>query len=360
VLIVMRPTATTDDVERVMQRLCRPGLVPRTLTRAGRRVVVVDDGGTGPPLDQIRRDPAVEDALRVTVPFKLASRQGHPADTVVRLAGEVEIGGRPVVLMAGPCSVESESILLETARAARASGAHVLRGGVFKPRTSPYSFQGLGRDGLRHLIRARELTGLPIVTEVMTPHEVGPVSEAADLLQVGARCMQNYDLLRELGRQPKPVLLKRGFANTIEELLLSAEYVLSQGHDQVVLCERGIRTFEVATRSTLDVAAVPLLHELTHLPVIVDPSHATGRASLVAACARAAVAAGADGIMVEIHPRPADALSDGRQARTLAEFAAMVPTLGLVADAIGRRLAPGIGFPRSVDCVTGAPVSGAP
>ena len=339
-LIVLRPDATADDAERVARRVRRAGLTPMLRARDGRMAIVVVEDAPSALAGQIDADAAVGDVIPLAAPFKLASRQVRPAGTVVDVDDGPAVGGEGVVLVAGPCSVEDEPMLVETAMAVRAVGAHLLRGGVFKPRTSPYSFQGLGRAGLRHLARCRELVRLPTVTEVMTPHEVEAVAEVADVLQIGARCMQNYDLLREVGRQPRPVLLKRGFANTVEELLLSAEYVLAQGHEHVILCERGIRTFENATRNTLDVAAIPVLHELSHLPVIVDPSHATGRASLVAACARAAVAAGADGIMVEVHPRPSEALSDAAQALTVAELAAMVPTLGLVAEAVGRRLAP--------------------
>jgi 3-deoxy-7-phosphoheptulonate synthase len=270
--------------------------------------------------------PGVESVTPVSKPFKLTSREFHPADTVVRVAGTT-IGGGSLTVMAGPCSVESRDQLLLTADAVAAAGATILRGGAFKPRTSPYSFQGLGLEGLRILAEARERTGLPIITEVMEPANVVAVAEHADILQVGARNMQNYSLLMAVGGTDRPVMLKRGLAATIEEWLMAAEYIVSSGNPQVILCERGIRTFETYTRNTLDLAAVPLLHRLTHLPVVVDPSHATGKRWLVRAMALAAVAAGADGIMVEVHPSPDDALSDGEQSLTREQFAELAPLL---------------------------------
>lgn len=257
--------------------------------------------------------------------YKLVRRRGE-GRTVVRVGG-VEIGsGKPVVI-AGPCSVESREQILEAARVAKEAGAHILRGGAFKPRTSPYSFQGLGEKGLRYLREAGDEVGLPVVTEVLDPRLVGLVAEYADMIQVGARNMQNFPLLREVGRAGKPVLLKRGFGTTIEELLHAAEYILAEGNDQVVLCERGIRTFEGSTRFTLDIAAVPVLKEKTHLPVIVDPSHAAGRRSLVPPLVKAALAAGADGVMVEVHPDPENALSDGPQSLTPEMFRQMMGEL---------------------------------
>jgi 3-deoxy-7-phosphoheptulonate synthase len=339
-IIVMKPGATPADIARVVGKVESRGLKTHLSTGEDRTVIGVIGHDPFSLRDAFTHDEAVEDVVRITKPFKLSGREWRSADSVVRLPGGVQIGGGQVVVMAGPCSVESEEMLLETAHVVHDAGAHVLRGGAFKPRTSPYSFQGLGRAGLAHLARARAETGMPVVTEVMTPSEVDFVAEAADIVQIGARNMQNYDLLREVGRQPKPVLLKRGLSSTIEEWLLSAEYVLSQGNYNVILCERGIRTFETAMRNTLDIAAVPLLKELSHLPVIVDPSHATGKWSLVIATARAAVAAGADGIMVEVHPRPDEALSDGPQSLTPQNFAALMPELRRVAEAIGRSVAP--------------------
>ena len=338
-IIVMKAGASPADIDRVVSKVESRGLKTHLSTGEDRTVIGVIGHDPFSLRDAFTHDEAVEEVVRITKPFKLSGREWRSADSVVQLSGGVQIGGGQVVVMAGPCSVESEEMLLETAHAVHDAGAHVLRGGAFKPRTSPYSFQGLGRAGLAHLQRARAETGMPVVTEVMTPSEVDHVAEAADIVQIGARNMQNYDLLREVGRQPKPVLLKRGLSSTIEEWLLSAEYVLSQGNYGVILCERGIRTFETITRNTLDIVAVPVLKELSHLPVVVDPSHGTGKWSLVIAAARAAVAAGADGIMVEVHPRPDEALSDGPQSLTPSNFAALMPELRRVAEAIGRTVA---------------------
>jgi 3-deoxy-7-phosphoheptulonate synthase len=270
--------------------------------------------------------PGVASVTPISRPFKLTSREFNPVDTVIRV-GEATIGGGSLSVMAGPCSVESRDQLLATADAVAAAGATILRGGAFKPRTSPYSFQGLGVEGLRYLAEARERTGLPIVTEVMEPSQVEVVAEYADILQVGARNMQNYSLLMAVGRTQRPVMLKRGLSATIEELLMAAEYIVSSGNPRVMLCERGIRTFETYTRNTLDLAAVPLLHQLTHLPVIVDPSHATGKRWLVKPLAIGGVAVGADGIMVEVHPTPDQALSDAEQQLTLDQFRDLMTTL---------------------------------
>jgi 3-deoxy-7-phosphoheptulonate synthase len=280
--------------------------------------------------------PGVAEVVPVSRPFKLASREVIPDDTVVRV-GPVPVGaGTPLAIMAGPCSVESREQTLATARAVRAAGATILRGGAFKPRSSPYNFRGLGVAGLDILEEARAETGLAIVTEVLTPGDVEAVARVADCLQIGARNMQNYTLLDEVGDQPKPVLLKRGISATIEELLLAAEYVLARGNRNVILCERGIRTFEKYTRNTFDVSAIPLLKRLTHLPVIGDPSHGTGKWYLVAPVALAAVAAGADGLIIEVHPSPDHALSDGFQSLTFDNFAALVGRASAVARAVGR------------------------
>jgi 3-deoxy-7-phosphoheptulonate synthase len=268
----------------------------------------------------------VDSVTPISKPFKLTSRDFHPDDTVIRV-GETTIGGGTLTVMAGPCAIESRDQLLRTATAVAAAGATVLRGGAFKPRTSPYSFQGLGMDGVRFLTEARAETGLPIITEVMEAGQLAPVAEYADILQIGARNMQNFPLLLAAGRIDRPVMLKRGISATIEEWLMAAEYIVSAGNPNVILCERGIRTFETYTRNTLDLTAVPLLHKLSHLPVVVDPSHATGKRWLVAPMAVAAVAGGADGIMVEVHPNPDDALSDGEQSLTLEMFAEMAPVL---------------------------------
>jgi 3-deoxy-7-phosphoheptulonate synthase len=285
--------------------------------------------------------PGVESVTPVSKPFKLTSREFHPGDTVIR-AGSATIGGGTLTVMAGPCAIESRDQLLRTADAVAAGGATVLRGGAFKPRTSPYSFQGLGMDGVRFLVEAGERTGLPIVTEVMEPSQVEPVAAHADILQIGARNMQNFPLLMAAGRVQRPIMLKRGIAATIEEWLMAAEYIVSSGNPQVILCERGIRTFEKYTRNTLDLTAVPLLHRLTHLPVIVDPSHATGKRWLVRPMAVAAVAGGADGIMVEVHPKPDDALSDGEQSLTFEQFAEMAPVLRTVHGQVAGLYAAGV------------------
>jgi len=342
VIIVMKTGATRVDIDRVVAKVEARGLKTHLSEGEDRTVIGVIGHDPFSIKDAFTHDESVQDVLRVTRPYKLSSREWRRSDTVIKLDGGIAVGGAAVVVMAGPCSVEGEAMLLETAQAVRNAGGHILRGGAFKPRTSPYSFQGLGREGLQYLAAARELTGLPVITEVMTPSEVDGVSEVADIVQIGTRNMQNFDLLRECGRQPKPVLLKRGLSSTIEEWLLSAEYILSQGNYQVMLCERGIRTFETAMRNTLDIGAIPLLKELSHLPVVVDPSHATGKWSLVAASARAAVAAGADAVMIEVHPRPDEALSDGPQSLTPDNFAVVMGELRRVAEAVGRRVAEGV------------------
>ena len=261
----------------------------------------------------------VESVKRVSEPFKQANRKFHPNDTIVEVDDHVKIGGGHFVTIAGPCSVESEEQIIEVAQAVKASGAEILRGGAFKPRTSPYAFQGLKGEGIRLLLEAKKETGLPIITELMNINDL-PLFDEVDIIQIGARNMQNFDLLKEIGKTKTPILLKRGLANTLQELLMSAEYIMSEGNENVILCERGIRTFETYTRNTLDVSAVPALHELSHLPVVVDPSHATGKAKLVPTMAAAAVAAGADGLMVEVHNNPACALCDGAQSLTPLQF----------------------------------------
>jgi 3-deoxy-7-phosphoheptulonate synthase len=288
--------------------------------------------------------PGVESVLAVLKPYKLAAAEARPERTRIRLA-PIKKGGRPVVLggpevvvMAGPCSIESREMLFDIARLVKKAGGKILRAGAFKPRTSPYAFQGMGHEGLRLLAEARAQVGLHVITEVMDVRDLEAVAAVADILQVGARNMQNFTLLKEIGKRHKPVLIKRGLANTIEELLMSAEYVMSAGNHEVILCERGIRTFETMTRNTLDLAAVPVLQRESHLPVIADPSHGTGHWDLVAPMARAAVAAGADGIMVEIHPRPEEAVSDGSQALLPKTFLRMMDELQRVAQAVGRKV----------------------
>ena len=269
-------------------------------------------------IDLLKSLEMVDTVKRVSEPFKQANRKFHPMDTIIEV-GNARIGGGYFAMIAGPCSVESEAQIVEVAQAVKASGANLLRGGAFKPRTSPYAFQGMGAEGIRLLLKAKEATGLPIVTEIMNISTLDLFADV-DVIQVGARNMQNFDLLKELGKTKKPILLKRGLANTIQELLMSAEYIMSEGNEKVILCERGIRTFETATRNTLDLSAVAVLHNLTHLPVVVDPSHATGKAELVPPMAMAAAAAGADGIMVEVHNNPAAALCDGAQSLTPTQF----------------------------------------
>ena len=274
----------------------------------------------------------VESVKRVTEPFKQANRKFHPRDTIVEV-GDVRIGGGYFAMIAGPCSVESEEQIIEVARAVKASGAQILRGGAFKPRTSPYAFQGLKGEGIELLLKAKADTGLPIITEIMNINDLDLFNDI-DIIQVGARNMQNFDLLRELGKTSKPILLKRGLANTLQELLMSAEYIMSKGNENVILCERGIRTFEPATRNTLDLSAVSVLHELSHLPVVVDPSHATGKVSLVSPMALAATAAGADGLMIEVHNNPAKALCDGAQSMTPAQFDDLMGRINRIREAI--------------------------
>ncbi len=328
-LVVMSVGATEEQVKEVRRHIEEDGLTPHE-SRGEQRVIIGVVGDVGPRKEQVMSHlavlPGVESVTPISKPFKLTSREFHPQDTVIEV-GQTTIGGGSLTVMAGPCAIESRDQLMTTAKAVAAAGATVLRGGAFKPRTSPYSFQGLGMDGVRFLSEARADTGLPVITEVMEPGQMALVAEYADILQIGARNMQNFPLLMAAGKVERPIMLKRGISATIEEWLMAAEYIMSSGNPQVILCERGIRTFEKYTRNTLDLTAVPLLHKLTHLPVIVDPSHATGKRWLVSPMAVAAVAGGADGIMVEVHPDPDDALSDGEQSLTLEMFAEMAPVL---------------------------------
>ncbi len=336
-IIVMSKNATPEDIQGVVKWVEAQGL--RTHLSQGEERTIIGIIGNERPLDegQIERLDGVERTMRVLEPYKLASLDMHPEPTLIPLNG-VKIGAQRVALIAGPCSVESRDQILETAHAVKEAGATALRGGAFKPRTSPYSFQGMGLAGLELLAEARAQTGLPVVTEVMAPDQVGLVAQYADVLQVGARNMQNYNLLRSVGGINKPVLLKRGMMNTVEELLMSAEYILSCGNPHVMLCERGIRTFETVTRNTFDVNAIPALKARTHLPVLADPSHATGHWEYVGAAALAAVAAGADGLLIEVHPHPELALSDGAQSLKPDRFRELVPRLRAVAEAVGRTL----------------------
>jgi 3-deoxy-7-phosphoheptulonate synthase len=336
-VIILRQDASSDQIANVIARV--EGMGFRTHVSHGEERTIIGIIGDERRIDPaaIEMLPGVDHYVPILRPFKLASRDLQPENTVISLNG-VRIGGDAVVVMAGPCAVESRSQLLEVAQAVKEAGARILRGGAFKPRTSPYSFQGLGEEGLEILAEAREETGLPVVTEVMAPHEVPLVARYADILQIGARQMQNFSLLNAVGEAGRPVLLKRGIMSTMEELLMSAEYILAHGNTRVILCERGIRTFETYTRNTLDISAVPTLKGLTHLPVIVDPSHGTGHARLVPATARAAVAAGADGLLIEVHPHPEQALSDGAQSLTPEAFARLMLEARRVAEAVGRRL----------------------
>lgn len=334
-VIIMRHQATAEDIAGVIQHIESLGF--RAHVSCGEERTIIGVIGDERPIDPAHFEvlPGVERAVRILHPFKLASRDFHPDGSVVRIDGIV-IGGQKVVIMAGPCAVESRQQLMETAALVKAAGAHILRGGAFKPRTSPYSFQGLGLKGLELLREARDAFNLPVVTEVMSPQDVPLIAQYADILQVGARNMQNFALLSAVGTVQKPVLLKRGMMSTVEELLMAAEYILSHGNSQVMLCERGIRTFEPSTRNTFDINAIPVLKSLTHLPVIADPSHGTGKWELVTPVARAAVAAGADGLIVEVHPNPAQALSDGAQSLKPDRFAAMMADVRRIAQAIGR------------------------
>ena len=336
-LIVMKPHASPAEVEAVVEKVRALGLTPHAIP-GEQRVAIGITGNKGALEPGLFIGLAgVADAIRVSQPFKLVSREVKEEDTVLDVGG-VKLGGNAIAIMAGPCSVESKDQILEAAEGVKRHGATFLRGGAFKPRTSPYEFQGLGEEGLKLLALAREATGLKVVTEVMDADDLAMCVEYADVLQIGARSMQNFSLLRKLGAVKRPILLKRGPSATIKELLMAAEYVLAHGNYQVALCERGIRTFETMTRNTLDLNAVPVLKSLTHLPVVVDPSHGIGLRAHVPAMARAAVAAGADGLIIEVHPCPEQALSDGHQSLALPEFAELMRQVKVIAGAIGRPL----------------------
>jgi 3-deoxy-7-phosphoheptulonate synthase len=339
VLIVMRHGATEDEVRRVIAVIEEMGYKARPMPGVQRMAVglVGNDGRVD--ASRLEGLPGVQDVIHVTKPYKQVSREWKHENTVVRLPGGVAVGGAEVVAIAGPCSVESERQIIDAARLVKDAGAVILRGGAWKPRTSPYSFQGLGRPGLKLLAKARDETGLLICTEAMDPEAVGYVAEVADIVQIGARNMHNFSLLKAAGRTQKPVLLKRGMSATIEELLLSAEYLLAEGNHDVILCERGIRGFDTATRNVFDLTAIPVVHKLSHLPIIADPSHGTGLRDKVIPMARAAVAAGADGIMVEVHPNPDQALSDGAQTLFPDQFAQLMREIRVIAEVVGRRLA---------------------
>lgn len=336
-IVIMKSQSKMRNVSAVIAKVEDAGY--KVHLSEGEERTIIGIIGDGRPIerDQIERMPGVERCVPVLEPFKLASRDFKPAGTTFPI-GQHMVGGDEIILMAGPCSVESRSQIIETAHACKEAGAHVLRGGAFKPRTSPYSFQGLGEEGLKYLAEAREQTGLPVITEVMEPALVPLVCEYADILQIGARNMQNYALLHAVGESQHPVMLKRGMSSLMKEWLMCAEYILSHGNSRVMLCERGIRTFERYTRNTFDINAIAVVKQVSHLPIIADPSHATGKWEYVAAAARAAVAAGADGLIIEVHPRPEEALSDGVQSLKPRRFGQLVEEMKRIAEVVGRRI----------------------
>jgi len=335
-IIVLKPEVTQGQIKHIVDRVKKLGLKP--MISKGKKATIIGVIGdeniiSSHPLEAF---PGVEKVVPILKPFKLVSREFKKEDSVIDIGKGIKVGGKRIVVMAGPCSVENKKVLSKTARAVKSAGAVVLRGGAFKPRSSPYSFQGLGEKGLKMLAEARQETGLLIITELMDARDMELVGKYADIIQIGARNMQNFNLLKEVGQIKKPVLLKRGMSNTIKEFLMSAEYILSEGNFNVMLCERGIRTFENYTRFTLDINAVAVIKALSHLPVIVDPSHSTGKWGLVPAAARAAIAAGCDGLLVEVHPNPEEALSDGNQSLLPENFKKMTKELKKIAKAVGR------------------------
>ncbi len=335
-IVQMQTGVDVQQVDGVVQRAKSLGFQVQLNLGTDKIVIAILGGNTGQvPTDTFAVLPGVESVTRIMKPYKLASREFKVEDSLINV-GKVQIGGGRVVVMAGPCAVETEKQLMEVAGAVSKAGAAVLRGGAFKPRTSPFTFQGLGEAGLELLAKARETFSLPVITEVVDPHDVGLVAKAADILQVGARNMQNFALLTEVGKSKRPVLLKRGFSNTITEWLTAADYLLAEGNNQVILCERGIRTFEDSIRFSVDISSVPVVKKFSHLPLVVDPSHAAGHYSLVPAIAKAAVAAGADGLLIEVHPNPKEALVDGLQSLTISDFTRLMAELKAIAKSIGR------------------------
>jgi 3-deoxy-7-phosphoheptulonate synthase len=337
-IIVLKRSATTADMEAITKKIESMGLTTN-ISKGTERTIVGVIGDTSKIPEEVTASvqsmACVEDVMSIVKPYKLASRDFQKENTVIDVRG-VKIGGKKIQVIAGPCAVENHKVLMGIADKVKEHGASFIRGGAYKPRTSPYSFQGLGEEGMKILAEARNRTGMPVVTELMDPRDLEKMMEYADIIQIGARNMQNFRLLLEVGMIDKPVLIKRGLSATIEEWLMAAEYVMSRGNHNVILCERGIRTFERATRNTLDLSAVPVLKKLTHLPVVVDPSHAVGKRDLVAPMARAAVAAGADGIMIEVHTCPEEAFSDGEQSLLPEQFAAMMAEIRIIAQAVGR------------------------
>jgi 3-deoxy-7-phosphoheptulonate synthase len=339
-IIVLKQSATEEELRHIVKKLESRGL-QANISKGSERTIVGAIGDTSKITeeeeDAIRVMPGVEEVMRILKPYKLASREFRAENTTINVKGNI-IGGKKIQVIAGPCAVENKTILTSIAEKVKEAGAAFIRGGAFKPRTSPYSFQGLGEEGLKYLAGVRKKTGLPVVTELMDPRDMEVISKYADIIQIGARNMQNFRLLLEVGTSKKPVLLKRGLSATIKEWLMAAEYIMSKGNQNVVLCERGIRTFETATRNTLDLSAVPVLKKLTHLPVFVDPSHGVGKWDLVAPMAKAAVAAGADGLVIEVHTKPEEALSDGEQSLRPDDFKKLMKELKLVAAAVGREI----------------------
>lgn len=337
-IIVMKPEASREEKEEVISKIKELGYKPHLIHGTTRDVLgaVGDERGKF-VLQSLEYMSGVEKVLPILKPYKLASKEVKKEPTMINVTDTVSIGGEKVVVIAGPCAVENEDQIIKVALAVKEAGADILRGGAYKPRTSPYTFQGLKEEGLKLLAMAREISGLPVVTEVLNPETAELVAEYSDILQIGTRNAQNFELLKKVGQLKKPVLLKRGMSMTVQELLMSAEYILSEGNQSVILCERGIRTFETKTRNTLDLSAIPVLKEETHLPVIIDPSHATGYAKYVPSMSYAAIAAGADGILIEVHPEPERALSDGQQSLTPAKFSEMMKKLKALIIAVGRR-----------------------
>lgn len=339
-IIVLKQSASEEELKHILKKLESRGLQANISKGTERTIVgVIGDTSkiTEEEEDAIRVMSGVEDVMRILKPYKLASRDFRSEDTTINVKGNI-IGGRKIQVIAGPCAVENKTILMRIAEKVKAAGASFIRGGAFKPRSSPYSFQGLGEEGLKYLAFARKKTGLPVVTELMDPRDMTVISQYADIIQIGARNMQNFRLLLEVGTSKKPVLLKRGLSATIKEWLMAAEYIMSKGNQKVILCERGIRTFETATRNTLDLSAVPVLKKLTHLPVFVDPSHGVGKWDLVAPMAKAAVAAGADGLVIEVHTNPEEALSDGEQSLRPEDFQRLMEELRPIAAAVHREI----------------------
>jgi 3-deoxy-7-phosphoheptulonate synthase len=337
-IVVMKVGSSDKEIDGVVKRIQSAGLKTH-VSQGVERTIIGVVGQIFPELqDMLEMLHGVDEVIRVSKPYKLSSREFHPLDTTVEVGG-ITIGGKEIVVMAGPCAVESEQQLFETAKAVKAAGANILRGGAFKPSTSPYQFRGLGEPGLELLARVKKEVGLPVITEVMSTGTVELIAGYADILQIGARNMQNFSLLEEVAKTGKPVMLKRGLSATVQEWLLAAEYILAQGNGQLILCERGIRTFETYTRNTMDISVIPIIEKVSHLPIIADPSHGTGKWYLVIPMALAAVAAGADGIMVEVHPHPDLALKDGAQSLTFANFQQLMSQIEYVAKAVGRHIA---------------------